>query len=414
VTNNKKNKTTTDRNKSFRQALIERAVNAPSFSIHYRYYSDIDSLNDPGPLKQILGLDDDFFSDRETKVLAILENEAEGYGGTRYSQFKWEVFAFLSVQDIFDAPLARGNDLLSLFHQWYFYYESKYRLIETILCGINGFMGAMGSLLRLFLEFNLLQHFFLRNINNTSSFQVLEDYYTKGVNPNWNTIINGAMSTNSFTKPIKKRIHSHLQGLSENCSHPYHPTFTQTRSGSVIPEPTLERIFSYTWVTLVLEPVIWLYCVNFPMLFHGVNIERKFGFNGPVGIFVDEQVTKIIKKCFNQDDFEAFYEFSKRQQKVISLLAWYEERQTLSEDEIMQTWNVKQDGTINNIVKGHVIQTAKMRGLREALAFKLLQEPEALFSGQEEEIFDRLSSYDWWRTLHNRTKKNSKNNPYPA
>jgi hypothetical protein len=405
VITNKKNEIGADRTEDFRKALFDRAMASPGFAVYCSYYSDIDSLDDPGPLTRILGLEGDFFSDREARVLNILENDSNTDIRRLYSRFKWRVLAFLSIQDVFDAPLADGRDLLSIFRQWYFYCESKYLLIETILCGLNGFMGAIGSLLRLFLEFNLLQNYFYRNIGVTSSYESLENYYVKGINPNWNTVIRGAIPTNSFTKPIKKRIQQHLQGLSEHCSHPYHPAFTQRGSGSTLPEPTLERIFSHSWVTLILEPVIWLYCVNFPMLLHGLNIERKFGFNGPVGIFVDEQTTKIIKKGFDQDDFNAFYEFSKGQQKVLDLLAWYEERKTLSEEEILRSWNATKDGPINSIIAGHVIQTVKMRGLREAMAFQPSREPEDLFSEQEgKQSFDRVSSYRWWRGFCKRMK----------
>ena len=253
MTTKKTDKMGTDRNGGFREALFDRAMSSPRFEVYYIYYSDIDSQDDPGPLDQILGLQGDFLSDREKQVLTILESSDTD---TRkdYSRFKWKVLAFLSAQDVFDSPLVHGHDLSSMFRQWYFFYESKYLLIETILCGLNGFMGALGSLLRLFLEFSLLQNFFYRNINTTSSYELLENYYVRGVNPSWNTVIRGVMPTNSFTAPIKRRLQAHLQALSENCSHPYHPAFTHKRSGSTFPEPTLERIFSYSWVTLILEP----------------------------------------------------------------------------------------------------------------------------------------------------------------
>jgi len=140
------------------------------------------------------------------------------------------------------------------------------------------------------------------------------------------------------------------------------------------------------------------------MLFHGVNIERKFGFNGPVGIYVDEQVTKIIRKIFKGDDFNSFYDFSKGQQRVLDLLAGYEERKSLSEEEILRSWNVKKYGPINNTLEGHVMQTAKMRGLREAMAFQPSDKPEDTFTGQEREVFDRISSYQWWRYIDKRKK----------
>lgn len=275
---------------SFRRNLYDRAVSPLSFTAAYHYYPDIDVMTDPGSLASLLGIGEDFLSDREKKVLSILENDDKKKSGDYpgYLEFKWKVLSFLSVQDVFDAPLMAGSDLRSLFRQWYFYYESKYLLVETILCSLNGFMGAQGSLLRLFLEFNLFQNYFLRNINDKGSYALFENYYKKGIGPNWNTVIKGAMPDDAFTRPVKRRILSHLQALSEHSSHPYSPAFTLARTGSALPEPTLERLFLYTFTALVMDAVLWLYYINFPMLFHGVNIERKFGFNGPEGVPVPE------------------------------------------------------------------------------------------------------------------------------
>ena len=111
MTTDKENKIGTDRTGNFRKALFDRAMASPRFAVYCSYYSDIDSLDDPGPLTRILGLEVDFFSDRETQVLNILENDSNTDIRGLYSRFKWRVLAFLSVQDVFDAPLADGRDL---------------------------------------------------------------------------------------------------------------------------------------------------------------------------------------------------------------------------------------------------------------------------------------------------------------
>jgi len=167
--------------KNFRQLLFDGAMAPPRFEATYNYYPDIDSRADPGPLIRLLGVGDGFLSDREAQTLSFLEENSNTQPDRHYSEFKWRVLTFLSVQDIFDAPLLAGTDLRSLFRQWYFYYESKYLLIETILCSLNGFVGAQGSLLRLYLEFNLLQNYFFRNINNQRSYELLKNYVKKGL-----------------------------------------------------------------------------------------------------------------------------------------------------------------------------------------------------------------------------------------
>ena len=230
----------------------------------------------------------------------------------------------------------------------------------------------------------------------------LERYYIKGVNPNWNTVINGALPGDIFAKPIKKRIQLHLKSLSETCTHPYHPSFSVKRTGSSLPGPTLERIFSYTWISLTLAPVLWLYYTNFPMLFHGVDIEVRFGFNGPVGIFVEEQTTKIIRKALG-NDYDSFYQYSNSQQKVKDLLDWYNGRNALNDSQILKTWNPEQDGSISNINEGHGKQIAKMRALREAMVFQSSEDPTKDASyDHANRVFDLLGSFQWWRQIYKR------------
>jgi hypothetical protein len=387
---------------SFKRSLFDKAMAPFSLTASYTYYKHIDKQTDPGSLARLLGTDNGFLSDRETQVLSVLESTDTLQSDSHYLEFKWKLVAFLSLQDIFDAPLLAGTDLLSLFRQWYFYYESKYLLIETILCGLNGFVGAQGCLLRLFLEFNVLQNYFYRNVNQQNSYDLLEKYCEKGSNPNWNTVIKGALPDNAFTKPIKRRILLHLQGLSDHSSHPYSPGFTLTRTGSALPEPTLERIFAYSFVSLILDAGLWLYFVNFPMLFHGVDIERKFGFNGPLGIFVDEQISQIIKRSLGERDHQAFYDYSRQQQNVTDLLAWYDHKPTLTDAQILLSWNSDQDGPIDNITEGHCMSVVKMRGLKESLALKPGKERDHIPEGQEDTIFDRLSRYDWWKAAYKR------------
>ena len=383
---------------AFQKSLFTKASSPMKFSVFYSYHTDIESKCSPGPITQVLGLDDDFpYSDRETKVLSFLENDEAN--NKPYCDFKWKVLAFICLQDIFDAPLIQGDDLLSLFHQWYFYYESKYILKEIILCGLNGFEGASGALLRLFLEFNLLQNYVYTNRDKTASYKFIENYFSKGINPNWSSVVKGALPNDGFSKPIRKRIMIHLKRLSETSLHPYHPDFTLIQSGSTEPEPTLERVFFYFKITTLIEPVLWMYYVNLPMLFHGVEIERKFGFNGPVGILADDQTTKIIKKSLCEEDYERFSCYAKSQKQVTDLLTWYHSRKSLTDDEILKSWDSKKDGPIKDILMGHCKQMTKLRGIRESLAFKKTVEGKDLSDDLAHSAFDKMSSYQFWKDM---------------
>ena len=332
----------------FLETLISKAYKH-EFSVVYKCPKDIGSYKQPYNLLEILGLNENLLSETAVKTLDIFEKNKDEEFIATYDDFKWKVTAFTHIQDIFDSPLYNTGEVLNIFHIWYFYYESKYVLIESILCGLNGFYLASNALLRLFLEFSLLQNYYYRIINNNRSYQALEQYFKNSTHPNWNTIINNCITNDKFTKPIKVRLDQHLKGLSESSVHPYHPDHSPKQSGNFLPEPSLEGIFFWQTTRLILDAVLWLYYVNFPLVFHPVNVLKKFGFNAPVGLFIDDLAAYVIKKSLSGNDFEYFRNYSKEQEIVNSLLDFYNSRSDMSNDEILKTWNSKENGQIKDI-----------------------------------------------------------------
>ncbi len=338
------------------------------------------------------------FTNISIETLNILEGEKAFKAG--WLDFKWKLSAFYTVQDVFDAPLYKLQDEKSLFHQWYFYYESKYLLIETIMCGLNGFTTAsIDLLLRLFLEFNILQTYFYRKLKESQDYGLLENYFKNCFNPSWNTLLNQSMPPDNFCKPIKKRLDIHLKGLSESSAHPYQPVHSPKHSGSFLPEQTLERAFFFHQISMILEPVLWLYYVNFPMLLHPVDIQRKFGFNAPVGLFIDEQGGEIIKRSFSANDYKYFLDYSVKTNDYRDLMGFYTSKNDMTEEEIIATWNEKEDGSLKSIKHGHCIWMAKMRALKEGMALKLMKElPRSI-----DKIPDLLN-YDSWKDYYKKVK----------
>ena len=167
----------------FLETLISKA-HKHEFSVVYKRPKDISSYKQPYNLLEILGLNEKLLSETAKNTLDVFEKSKDKEFISTYDDFKWKVTAFIDIQDIFDSPLYNTGEVLNIFHIWYFYYESKYVLIESILCGLNAFYLASNALLRLFLEFSLLQNYYYRIINNNQSYQALEQYFKTGTHPN--------------------------------------------------------------------------------------------------------------------------------------------------------------------------------------------------------------------------------------
>lgn len=369
----------------------------------YLFFSDLDKFENPPSLEKILYLDEKSLSPVAKETLEFLEK----YQGDNFSfnDFKWKLLAFVTVQDIFEALLLDDTAVrnVNVFRQWYFYYESKYILTESILCGLNGFYCATCSLMRLFLEFNLLQLYYYGLIKKNNNYNCLSEYLKANRNIKWGKLISRSLPKDNFCEPIKERIRLSLKAQSQYAAHPYHPEYSPKQFANMVPGPSLEGIFYWpAYIQIVLQSVLWGYYVNFPMLFHPVDILKKFGFNPPVGLFIDEVGGKIISKSLSPKDYKEFVDYSSKSKKVENLLSWYSSLKNLTEEEILATWNTREEGEIKDLIEGYCKNMTKLRGIKELLSFKFKndQEIEAIDSKKLVSILD----YSNWKNLYKKIK----------
>lgn len=362
-------------------------------------FRDLRNWNEPDHLAEILQLNPKSLSDRESKILAFLES-SEQYENTQrdWLDFKWKLTAFYEIQDVFDSPIYfDSNALLNLFHIWYFYFESRHILCESILCGIRGFYSAGNALLRLFLEFSILQLYFYRLCEQKRSYQPLEEFFNRGHSTSWNTLLNNALPNDKFSRPIKLLLDIHMKGLSKSAAHPYLPDFSPRRHSNSPSELSLEGLYSWQHARILIRPVLWAYFVNFPMLFHPVDIVKKFGVNPPVGIFVDEQSAGTIKKCLEAEEYADFARYSNQCSNVSETMQWYQDRDDLSEADIQaQVASSVVNVTNPTVQMAYVKMKAEIRGIREIMALKEVELPD---DDVDVEAFYSLT-YTKWKRLY--------------
>ena len=272
-------------------------------------------------------------------------------------------------------------------------------MAESVLCGLNGLYVASDALLRPFLEFNLLQLYYYRLIRQSGAYSPLEEYFKKGRHASWNTVMSKALPSDSFCGPIRFRIGTHLAGLSESSVHPYHPDHSPTQHRASSHGHSLEGVFFWQKTSLILEAALWIYYVNFPLLFHPVEVLRKFGFNGPVGVVIDRQCAEFVKRSLSLEDYEAFRDYSSRQDNVSSVLGWVAGHRDLTDEEIRSGWDDKEDGTFPGIIEAYCCRMAKLRALRVAMAFRGRERTDP-----PEELVRSMATLGGWRQLSKREK----------
>lgn len=287
--------------------------------------------------------------------------------------FRWQLTAFVFLQDNLDTPIheATHRNPLLLFEQFYFYFESYRLLKESILCGLNGFATAANALLRPFLEFSLLQNYFYRTLDARRSFDELERYLQTGISPATQTLVKKAMPSDAFASPIRFRINQHLGGLSQSTLHPYHPVYSSVQHNTEIHSHSFESLHFWGASSLVLEAVLWMYYVNFPMLFSPVNTLRRFGFNAPVGVFVDEDAALAVEKSLSAEDYIRFRDYAKVHPRTKDCLSFYEAHSDLTDAQIAATWRSDEEGEdYPGLERGYALTMAKLRSMRVALAHR--------------------------------------------
>jgi hypothetical protein len=345
-----------------RNALLEELSNKKmSFSIpsFVAYYLDEQEMQSPS-LVQLLGIDESELTLNGNRVLQFLESEKESSPIFNFEIFKWKVHAFLSIQDLLFPQIFDGVNWDIILKIRYFYYESKYVLLESIHSSLNGMYIGNNQLLRLFIEFNLLQVYYLNKGIREQSYSSFSEYFKTGKKPGNNKLIETALPEDKFCKPLRKRIQWELGRLSNRFSHAYTHFDSPKTMGVVIPHTSIDSIYFYVQVSAVLDTVLWMYYVNLPMLFFPVDIIRRFGFNPPSGVFASPSTAVIIKKSMPEDDYILFKEYSGKKEIVNSHLDWFNSLPDLTDQQIWDTADERRELN-DSILSYYVKQLAGFR-----------------------------------------------------
>lgn len=389
---------TKEEREKFAEDLLHKRQNR-SHTVRMRHYIG-DQANDIESLLEILSLDQSNLTDEGRKLLDYLESTPkENQTPTiNYEQFKWKLLAFISIQDTFNTTIY-DDDYHLMLQQHYFYYESKYNLTECIIAGLNGLHLASKQLLRNVIEFNLLQLHFSNECKRVQSYKPFKDYLDNHIQPATTKLIYNALPNDNFCKPIKKRIQLELKNLSNQYSHAYEPGDSPKNSGVYSPGNVLESIYFWLHTSLVLDMVLWMYFVKYPMLFHPVDVVKKFGFNGPVGLFCSFSTNSIIKKALSSYDYEIFKKYAGEQEEIKDLLEYYNNSPDLTEEQIWATLTDEREPN-DTYDTCYTKAMAKMRAMFEVIGVDVRKHDAKIEDFDEKIILQGIGSFSEWNKIY--------------
>lgn len=377
----------------FVEELVIEMMEPRRVSAIYRAPKTPSGLDAPFLITDFLETNMEELSPAAARALQAIEAPG-GDHHSAWTDFKWKLTAFTYIQDIFDSVFRDGDDALISFQQYYFYYESSCLLAESILCGLNGFYFASQAVLRPFLEFSLLQNYYYRTLYNAHSYKMLEQYFERGIAPETKTVLKKAMPDDAFSKTIRFRVQQHLGGLSQSTLHPYHPNHSARQHSSHVGKVSFEGLHFWYTTRLALEAALWVYYVNFPLLFHPIDIVRKFGYVSPVGHFVDEPAATAVKRSVAAEDYTNFLRYSGEHQRTHELLDSVKARPDMTDAEIEASWDSKEYGEFPGVWAGYCSQMARQRVARRTLAM-----PRSTMSVESDEMLRSLDTMAGWKRL---------------
>jgi hypothetical protein len=89
-------------------------------------------------------------------------------------------------------------------------------------------------------------------------------------------------------------------------------------------------------MTNVIQFVVSLHILKYPVALQYTPIDQKFGMNGPVGLFLQPSDTKRIRNFLDNDILKTLQEISDADPTAQSLREWVEEQPDISNDELQE------------------------------------------------------------------------------
>lgn len=288
-------------------------------------------------------------------------------------------WAYSQFQDILGVILEEDTAPVN---RHYCYYESLVYLRESIISWLDGNILAALTIFRPFLELAVL-HIYWHIYSETNGFKkyykwLIED---KGKPPFKNQIrfISDNMSAKDFIPASKVELLSktflnfYRFGSAYNHSPKIDESIITLNYG--MRSISLDGFYGFiAHLRILLRQIVYLYILAYPMIIFPVDPLKKWGFMGPMGVFIDSTGFSIIKKYLGDANIESLTGELEQMDIVKDLLAWYNEMPDLSKNDIEDSWNkvvriLECDKNIREIPMRLTARKAHLRSLKWALNY---------------------------------------------
>ena len=262
-----------------------------------------------------------------------------------FHDLKLGIEAYSQFQDIMGIAIHGDNPI---WNRHYCYFESLVYLRESVVSWLDKNFLAATVLLRPFLELAILHlYWFLRCETSKNGY---DEFYLwlndkKGKPPFKNqldyvfaNLPSRGVVASKRTKQIEQLLHDVYKSLSAyNHSPKIEESIVSLNGG--LSNASLYSLFLYlSTLNILLRQITFLYVLTYPMAIFPVDRYKKWGMEGPLGLYFDFNNVAIITAYVGKDNVSKIRQEMAHLQAVKDRLEWFESLPDITPEEAEAGW----------------------------------------------------------------------------
>lgn len=290
-------------------------------------------------------------------TLEVLKTDASDHEFEEdFCELRWGLRAFQQFQDILDVVLD-GSDV---FNRHYCYYESLVYLRESVTCWLNKNLIAALTLVRPFLELSTLHLYWYlrcRGSNYKAYYAWLNGDRGEKGKPTFNGALDSVFEELPGKNDVNDKRLSEMKLIIKNCyktlcSYNHSPTLRESitsKNRSLINVSYESFTYVLFMTNMLLRQMAYLYIIAYPLSIFPVDGWEKWGFSGPVGIFLDKWSFGILTAFLRKENISNLQKDLRSNPEVIERLEWFQNLPYFTKEQLNKSWDEYR--STNNIEK---------------------------------------------------------------
>ena len=295
------------------------------------------------------------------------------------NEFSRGISAYTQFQDILDITFRETDHEIN---RHYCYYESLVYLREIGACFLDKNFLAAFTLLRPFMELAILHLYWFMRCEETGYHPYYQWLNGTKEKPSYKHMFDYVFENLPTRDYVDSKRVSHLREILQKiyrmlCAYNHTPKIEEslvTLSGGQYRLSLFTFFYFLFWANMLLRQLVYLYILVYPMSLFPVEGYKKWGFGGPVGIFIDPVNFAYLRSFLGEENLSRLQEQLEAFPQVQDLVDDFEQRPDLSEEEIEESWrkfgsSLNSETDLSDIIVRLARAKATMRAIGWALNY---------------------------------------------